>query len=324
MVEPETSGPIINISRQTALTFTNNGSTPRRDKKGSHAHTANGGCSSAGVGQQKKKSHRQKEQLSRRERATLSFMYPESKRGQRRQRTVQDLLHNRPLVVIDNIFKGDSVSQLRLGNLERLQPGGWLHGEAIDWVLFSMAGAILSQKSERRMLIYATHFLQLFRAHGVLSSQVSQYHWNEEQKQTNRGCALTQDYEDVLIPINLGDAHWALARLKFADGIISVFDSCPMILGRERRQACEALMLYIVHVESAERGIKKSDVRKRWRFEYVPGLPVQHNDFDCGVFVCAYAEALMMGKDVSLVTQEHVSLLRVRMLVLSVEFALKY
>ena len=266
---------------------------------------------------------RRKEVRSRRERAIHSFLFPESTKSRRRQRKAFDLLRGHPLLEVYNIFKGDSVAQLKLGNLERLDTGKWLHGDAVDWAVFSMAGAALKGERTRTTVVYPTQFVQLLDRYGLQSDVIRQCHWTREEREAEQGRPLFT-YEDILVPLNLDNNHWYLVRSNLAERVLELYDSLSPVLTEGRRSACRKIIDYLVSKEAWETGEKQEVLRQEWSVEVVRGLPRQENSFDCGVYTCAYAQALLTGADPTLVTQEYVSYLRARLLVLSIELSLKF
>ena len=266
---------------------------------------------------------RRKEARSRREKAVHSFLFPESIKSRRRQRKAFDLLRGHPLLEIYNIFKGDSVAQLKLRNLERLETGKWLHGDAVDWAIFSMAGAALVGERTRTTVVYPTQFVQLLDRYGAQSDVIRKYHWTREERDAEQGRPLFT-YEDILVPLNLDNNHWYLVRSKLSERVLELYDSLSPVLTEGRRSACAKIIDYLVSKEAWETGEEEEVLRQKWKVKVVHGLPRQENSFDCGVFTCAYAQALLTGADPTLVTQEYVSYLRARLLVLSIELSLKF
>ena len=262
---------------------------------------------------------------SRRDKAIHSFLFPSSKKSRWRQRVAMGLMADHPLIEVYNVFKGDNISQLRLRNIERLEPGSWLHGDALDWAIFSMAGAVVtSNEKPPSMLVYATQFLRLMDIHGLSSKEIRQYHWNPVERQQNSGRSLFE-YQEILIPVNVSDAHWLLARVRLQEGIVTVYDSSISSdgLDKAKRDNCEQIAQYVSSLEADEKDEDEDAVRGRWSVEFICGLPQQKNTADCGVFVCGYAEALLKEDDPFLVTQEYVTHLRLRLLVLSIELGLQ-
>jgi len=96
--------------------------------------------------------------------------------------------------------------------------------------------------------------------------------------------------EKLIIPIHIEEmSHWCLVCVDFKEKTIKYYDS----LG-ERNFKCLKFILFYLFMEH----LHKKDTEFHaggWLLQNVPDCPQQENDWDCGVFICIYAEYLTRG-----------------------------
>ncbi|KAF8321708.1 cysteine proteinase [Clavulina sp. PMI_390] len=114
----------------------------------------------------------------------------------------------------------------------------------------------------------------------------------------------------VLIPINLGNAHWTFACVNMRLKRIEYYDS----LGHCRNSVYGALRHWL---DSEHRDKKGSPFDfDGWEDYWSDEIPTQNNASDCGVFTCQFMEGTSRGEDVASFgfSQEDMPYLRRRML----------
>lgn len=113
-------------------------------------------------------------------------------------------------------------------------------------------------------------------------------------------------YDTVLVPIHSRN-HWGLATIQKNRREIKYYDS----LGRTSGDMGDVLTML--------EGYIKAECRNRYKFELdttlwtkrtVKNIPRQANAYDCGVFVCAYAESIARNQHDFKFTQEHMPYFR--------------
>nr|XP_027204002.1 sentrin-specific protease 1-like [Dermatophagoides pteronyssinus] len=110
-------------------------------------------------------------------------------------------------------------------------------------------------------------------------------------------------YDILLIPIHHSN-HWRLAVVDNEQHSIEYYDS----LGNEFRY-CIDLIFNFLQNESIKKKNTELDIEK-WRLQYkIPNIPKQQNYYDCGVFVCKYAEYISRRASLTF-TQEHIPAFR--------------
>ncbi|XP_075678451.1 uncharacterized protein LOC113797765 [Dermatophagoides pteronyssinus] len=110
-------------------------------------------------------------------------------------------------------------------------------------------------------------------------------------------------YDILLIPIHHSN-HWRLAVVDNEQHSIEYYDS----LGNEFRY-CIDLIFNFLQNESIKKKNTELDIEK-WRLQYkIPNIPKQQNYYDCGVFVCKYAEYISRRASLTF-TQKHIPAFR--------------
>ncbi|XP_043276060.1 sentrin-specific protease 1-like [Venturia canescens] len=99
------------------------------------------------------------------------------------------------------------------------------------------------------------------------------------------------DFDLVLIPLHLG-AHWCLATIDLKTKKIQYFDS---LMGKNREYAT-IIFEYLI-MEAANKKQSSFDP-KQWSIVIKRDIPKQLNNFDCGVFVCSFAEYEASGREI--------------------------
>lgn len=91
----------------------------------------------------------------------------------------------------------------------------------------------------------------------------------------------------LLFPIHIVDEdHWVLVCVDFTQKTIKFYDS----LGCDGFDYMKVIMSYLVL--EGEQKKKLHFCFDSWRLSNVSELPLQENNWDCGVFLCVYAEYL--------------------------------
>jgi len=96
--------------------------------------------------------------------------------------------------------------------------------------------------------------------------------------------------DKVIFPIHLGN-HWCLAVVNFQDKRFEYYDS----LGNDNPLCLQLLRQYLKdeHKSKKNKDFEVSD----WT-EYSPkSIPRQRNGYDCGIFMCRYAECVSRRKE---------------------------
>lgn len=268
----------------------------------------------------KKRSRRAEQARARRRRdrslrSIEAFLWPLDRPFAVRERKIRDLLQHKPILEVENIFKGTTGAQLTLNDLTRLEGGRWLTGEIINWMIFSIASSVIEKTEQSPYLVYSTDFIRyLMSPHPHQKKTIRHWHWSDEARQKGSGRRF-ESYKRVLVPFNVGESHWCLALLDVERRVVKVFDSYNQYMTRGTHEMATHL---------ADYARERVSSRDAWIIRTVPNLAQQTNSYDCGVFVCAYVEALLTDQDPLGINTDTVRALRARLLVLALELSVKH
>ena len=114
--------------------------------------------------------------------------------------------------------------------------------------------------------------------------------------------------DKIFFPVNVPNVHWACAVIFVQEKRIQYFDS----LGGAGKHYLKALLQYVKDEwESKNPGEELPDL-KDWKLVSTTiDTPRQENGWDCGVFICMFADFLSLGYPLSF-KQEHITQCRER------------
>jgi sentrin-specific protease 1 len=170
--------------------------------------------------------------------------------------------------------KGNHVV-IRGKDAKRMKPGTWLNDTMIDFTL-----AVVAERAGN-VCALGTHFIN------KLYKDSQQYAYENVQKWTSiekLGYDIL-DREKIFIPVNQGNNHWVLVVVDLLKRTVSYYDS----FGEKDVECTTNVVKWIKNVYS-----KQNDAERKWNVIYVSN-PKQSNKYDCGVFVCKYAEYAALG-----------------------------
>jgi Ulp1 family protease len=114
--------------------------------------------------------------------------------------------------------------------------------------------------------------------------------------------------EKIFCPINVNASHWSMLVIYIQEKMIAYYDSMQV----HGKKYLDAALQYLVD-ESLT--MNRPFDKEQWTLiTYTDGLPLQENDYDCGVFALMYAD--FITDDLPLVFgQQHMELFRKKMCV---------
>lgn len=104
------------------------------------------------------------------------------------------------------------------------------------------------------------------------------------------------EYDLVLIPIHQ-NAHWRLIAVRPKTKLIEYYDS----LGRDGSPILETIFKYLK--EDWEDKHKQKLDRSEWKLVTMQSIPLQNNSYDCGPFICKYADLLSKAQPLNFTSQ---------------------
>ncbi|KAB5594097.1 Ulp1 peptidase [Ceratobasidium theobromae] len=191
--------------------------------------------------------------------------------------------------------------QVTDADIVRLKPGQWLNDEVINFYgALILARSEEAQKGKSKALdvhYFNTFFFAKLEDLGYEKARIGKW--------TKKIDIFKKDV--VLIPVNLGNAHWTCAAINFRKKRIEYHDS----MGRKRGKVYKYLRDYL---SKEHKDKKKKDFDfTGWEDYFDDNAPQQENGYDCGVFSCQYMECLSRGADFDF-DQTNMPYLRQRMI----------
>ncbi|XP_043269144.1 sentrin-specific protease 1-like [Venturia canescens] len=168
--------------------------------------------------------------------------------------------------------------QINEKDLQTLVEKNWVNDEVINIYLdMIMERGNLEQIQFEKVFCFNTFFFP--RLH--LNGEEAVRRWT---KKVN-----IFKYDKVFFPIHLGN-HWRMIIADFGTQIITYYDS---LMGENLRHL-ETVRDYITFevVQKNEDRFKENE----WKFRVDKSAPKQKNGYDCGVFVCLYANYISVNK----------------------------
>lgn len=190
-------------------------------------------------------------------------------------------------------------------SLPGLLPGEWLNGDLIDWWMGRLNAMQQKLYSEETLFIgtgFVTKLTKISNFNGAASGERIQMDYHKVRRFAKIRIKHTGsqtrhdlfDYDRVFFPINVGMEHWVGACADLKNKRIVMLDSMNYNLKVYGRLIRHYLKL---EYENSTRPTRFR--KKEWKIEYnTTYCPKQANGFDCGVFVCMFADK--MGRDEAL------------------------
>lgn len=178
-----------------------------------------------------------------------------------------------------SISHGDFVTSLfgvsiTVGDFGRLLPGQWLNDEIINSYL-QLLVTKAKQKGLKVACIRTTLHEKLLNE-GVDSVK----RWGRDMKYHK--CDI------VIVPINVSNIHWILVVVDIKQEQMRFYDS----FHTPGRLYCQRIKEFFEQYFLLYAGNDNIDVT-RWSMQDVQSFKAQPNRFDCGVYVCIFAELEM-------------------------------
>jgi sentrin-specific protease 1 len=204
---------------------------------------------------------------------------------------------NRIYITINNI-------DIKYEDLERISPGQWLNDEIINCYMSILndEGKRPENKGYPKYHCFNTFF------YVMLLNNNKGYMYSRVAKWTKTFDVFALDF--LIIPIHIGNNHWCLSVINIRDKKVEYYDS----MGGKNPSCMKNLRLYIADEHKAKKDGAELDMSD-WT-TYTPGdsVPQQHNIFDCGVFMCQFAESITSGNNIEFVNQVDMPYYRKRMM----------
>ena len=187
--------------------------------------------------------------------------------------------------------------------MKKLGPGGWLHDEIINFffnLLGMRDGAICrAHPTRQRSFFMTTFFIRLDQA----------YLYKPTYSKNAPGGDLFQ-LRTIFVPVHVSNQHWILVVLHMNQKRIEIYDSMTAHLKDTIRCRIRKRLLQYLNDEHKRLHNRSMPDQHLWRLDHSGrDVPQQKNGFDCGVFVCVFADFLSLGLPL-IFEQRHVSKIR--------------
>lgn len=203
---------------------------------------------------------------------------------------------------------GESVTR---ASMQKLAPGQWVGDEAITCFLLGLA------KRDEELCradpnLKRSHFFNSFFMTKLLNEGHDTKDGVYEYKNVKRWSKKVPGkdifkLDKIIFPINEGRMHWVCAVVFVQEKRIQFYDS----MGADGMVYLESLFQYIQDEHKAKHGGPLPDVDDWKLVPCTQDTPRQGNGFDCGVFLCTFADFVSMGYPLTF-TQQHINKCRKR------------
>jgi len=185
--------------------------------------------------------------------------------------------------------------QLKRSDIHRLRDYEWLNDEVVNFYLNLIMDRNKNSPNMPKIFVFNTFFYPII--------EKSNYAYSRVRKWTKSVDLFSLD--KVIVPVHLGN-HWCLAIVNFNNKRFEYYDS----LGGDNLTCHKALRRYIADEHKDK---KKTDFDFTGWENYTPkDIPHQRNGYDCGVFMCKFADFSSKNKGFNF-SQKNMQYFRKRM-----------
>lgn len=195
-------------------------------------------------------------------------------------------------------------------DLQNLSPGTWLDDNVINFYF-----ELISERARRDLQATNKPDFAKLKIHMLPSFFFEKLQrersYSGVKKWSNKSNIKVLDMDKVFIPININQNHWCLAVINFLKHRFEYYD--PMG-GHSPRLLFEYLRDYVLHEANLwgrAAGTASGFNLDGWYDVIVKNIPQQKNGYDCGVYVCTFADLLSENMPLSF-SQEHIDTIRLR------------
>ena len=183
-------------------------------------------------------------------------------------------------------------------DLLRLKDGVWLNDDIINFFL-----KLLQEYHDNIADLDSAKKRSIFMSTFFYSRMVDESGY--QYKNVERWTAKFDIFscEKVFIPVNLRNLHWALVFISLPTQEIQYIDS----LGSAGAEILKNIKVWLRDEAYSKQGMQLSDFAIK-----VQRCPLQHNNYDCGVFTLAFVDLLSNDLPLHLMDQDTAGVVRKR------------
>jgi len=190
---------------------------------------------------------------------------------------------------------------IKYEDLERILPGAWLNDELINCYM-----AMINEESKKNPNYPKVHCFNTF-FNVMLLNNGKGYTYQRVAKWTKSFDIFELDF--VIIPVHVGGNHWCLGVINIRDKKVEYYDS----MGGTNPGCIMNLKQYVCDEYQTKKG-KAIDISEWGTYTPADTIPQQNNAYDCGVFMCQFAESIASGNNIQNVNQADMPYYRKRMM----------
>lgn len=177
--------------------------------------------------------------------------------------------------------------ELRQRDFNTLNPGSWLNDEIIN----SYIKLLVNSDIPLKVHAFSTFFWAALSSFEPNSRSLS-YDYAKVKRWTRRQKVDVFEKDVIVIPVNVGQVHWTLGCLDMRSKEVRFYDS----MGVSSNPTFNEFMLRYIQDEYKDKKSKDLPDFAEWKAVDVYDNPQQDNGYDCGVFLCKYAECIVNDK----------------------------
>ena len=210
------------------------------------------------------------------------------------------------------------VRSLSRGSVRRLQGRKeWLNDEIMNYyfTLLKKRNDLFndSNSMDHQCKFFSTWFYE--KLMGRTNGKQSEYNYENVKNYTSRHVHDKTLFKSkmIFVPINVGSQHWICGAVDIDKKQIRIYDSFK----KDRKECAQHLKMFM---EEEERQWEEADANRVtencWKIEtsHIETHPIQNNGWDCGVYVCLFADFLSLQLPLSF-EEDDLSLVRQRMII---------
>lgn len=208
--------------------------------------------------------------------------------------------------VLPTVYGASHSTPFTFEALNRLRPKRWFTDETINYFFAAIGEETTLDPSQ--IAIVSSYFYATLTAYGPASDAVRRYGRPASEKNSMSPGLLGGDV--LLIPINWRGSHWGMISVHTRERAIQVWDSLHSSGMGVCTEFCRLITEWVENEHTWRGQIFQS---QDWKLEVV-NTPQQTNSYDCGVYVCSFAAALVRGHDLEVVDEKSALRFRAEML----------